>query len=31
VNWGGGMSENPDLDKIRLIVRGGIIVGYNKE
>ena len=31
VNWGGGMSENPDLDKIRLIVRGGIIVGYTGE
>ena len=31
VNWGGGLSENPDLDHIRLIVRGGIIVGYTGE
>lgn len=31
VNWGGGMPDNPDLDNIRLIVRGGIIVGYTGE
>ena len=31
VNWGDGASLNPDLDKIRLIVRGGIIVGYTGE
>lgn len=31
VNWGNGMPENPDLDKIRLIVRGGIIIGYTGE
>lgn len=31
VNWGGGMPDNPDLDHIRLIVRGGIIVGYTGE
>ena len=31
VNWGDGASQNPDLDKIRLIVRGGIIVGYTGE
>lgn len=31
VDWGDGASQNPDLDKIRLIVRGGIIVGYTKE
>ena len=31
VNWGNGASQNPDLDKIRLIVRGGIIVGYTGE
>ena len=28
VDWGNGAAQNPDLDKIRLIVRGGIIVGY---
>ena len=31
VNWGNGAAQNPDLDKIRLIVRGGIIVGYTGE
>lgn len=31
VDWGDGASQNPDLDKIRLIVRGGIIVGYTGE
>lgn len=31
VNWGDGADQNPDLDKIRLIVRGGIIVGYTGE
>ena len=31
VNWGDGAAQNPDLDKIRLIVRGGIIVGYTGE
>lgn len=31
VNWGDGAAQNPDLDSIRLIVRGGIIVGYTKE
>lgn len=31
VNWGNGMPDNPDLDHIRLIVRGGIIVGYTGE
>lgn len=31
VNWGNGMPDNPDLDNIRLIVRGGIIVGYTGE
>nr|DAK03603.1 MAG TPA: hypothetical protein [Bacteriophage sp.] len=31
VNWGNGEKENPDLDKIRLIVRGGLIVGYTGE
>jgi hypothetical protein len=31
VNWGNGEKENPDLDKIRLIVRGGLIVGYTRE
>ena len=31
VNWGYGEKENPDLDKIRLIVRGGLIVGYTGE
>lgn len=31
VNWGNGMPDNPDLDSIRLIVRGGIIVGYTGE
>lgn len=31
VNWGDGMPDNPDLDHIRLIVRGGIIVGYTGE
>lgn len=31
VDWGNGASQNPDLDKIRLIVRGGIIVGYTGE
>ena len=30
-NWGDGEALNPDLDKIRLIVRGGIIVGYTGE
>lgn len=31
VDWGNGAAQNPDLDKIRLIVRGGIIVGYTGE
>lgn len=31
VDWGDGAAQNPDLDKIRLIVRGGIIVGYTGE
>lgn len=31
VNWGNGEKENPNLDKIRLIVRGGLIVGYTRE
>ncbi len=31
VDWGDGAAQNPDLDSIRLIVRGGIIVGYTKE
>lgn len=31
VDWGNGMPINPDLDNIRLIVRGGIIVGYTGE
>lgn len=31
VNWGDGADKNPDLDKIRLIVRNGLIVGYTGE
>lgn len=30
VNWGDGLAS-PDLDNIRLIVRGGLIVGYTNE
>ena len=31
VDRGDGAAQNPDLDKIRFIVRGGIIVGYTGE